>query len=691
MRPPVDLIGFPNDIVVHITKFLEANDLLALVRTNSRFYDLGITQLHQLAVMRLLDPEDSVLNFAASRGNIPLLETLVNLGKDALNSAHYIAALTSASRCDHLEAVKALLRAAGDAISPAKDFKRPLYAAIIEQSVSVIEFLIETGIDLTDPLTLGVDGLISAVYTKNDGICRMLVEAGAPVQLRDNWGNTVLHLAASLGLEETVRLALDRGADIEALDGDGWTPLLHYHVARKYDLTPGHEAVLKLLVDRGAQLSAQCPNGLTALHYAAVQGEYSTARLLIDRGADLSITDNSGFTPLYLAAIGGHVEVFELLQAGPNIPPPPHAVQHVSLEQPILKGNMDMVKLLLDAEVSMHYGSLDGQTMLELAVENRQEDIIQLLLERGAEVEEVDGCGCTPLHLAVSKGFGFAEILLEAGADVSETDEDGFTALHYAVSHGHKVAVIDLVHYGADLSAQDHHGCNPLHCVMNTVELTYPEKEAMTQLLLDAGADISAPDNNGETPLHHAVSEGLLPVVDLLLRKGALVSAQDCSCMTPLHHAAEYGHVDIARRLILAGADISAADADGRTALHLAAGGGHNAVVRLLMEHGANILALDENGATALHHAARGGLEGDVQRTLDDWVEANWETDFRAELDGHIDVVQTLLDAGLDRNAIDKSGNTASDFSLGLGNDKITQLLQGKGAVVVSGTESQGS
>src|SRR5436190_1806753 len=93
--------------------------------------------------------------------------------------------------------------------------------------------------------------------------------------------NQTLHWAGLNGHEAIVQMLLDRGADVAAKDQSGRTPL---HRAAKN----GHEAVVQMLVDRGADVAAKDQWGRTPLHRAAKNGHEAVVQMLVDRGADVA-------------------------------------------------------------------------------------------------------------------------------------------------------------------------------------------------------------------------------------------------------------------------------------------------------------------------------------------------------------------------------------------------------------------
>ncbi len=240
-----------------------------------------------------------------------------------------------------------------------------------------------------------------------------------------------------------VKALLDRGADPQARDKNGWTPL---HLAAQFNRNP---AVVTLLLDRGADPQARTKGGTTPLHGAAQSTVTlddpavdallpAVVTLLLDRGADPQARDENGTTPLHRAAQF-----------------------------------------------------------------NENPAVVTLLLNRGADPQARDENGTTPLHRAAqfNENPAVVTLLLNRGADLQARDKNGTTPLHGATPFNDPAVVALLLDRGADLQAQDKDGTTPLHLAAQ-----FNRNPAVVTLLLDRGADPRARDKNGATPGLDALS-----------------------------------------------------------------------------------------------------------------------------------------------------------------------------------------
>ena len=132
--------------------------------------------------------------------------------------------------------------------------------------------------------------------TAKEQYLRLLLEYGANPNVRDSLGRTVLEIAIIWCMPNIVQLLLIHGADPNLRDGDGITPLMKTAILGIHDARPMKDKlkIVMQLIDSGAEINAQAPDGKTALMYATGNSRIEIVELLISRGAFLLITDNQG-------------------------------------------------------------------------------------------------------------------------------------------------------------------------------------------------------------------------------------------------------------------------------------------------------------------------------------------------------------------------------------------------------------
>jgi ankyrin repeat protein len=212
--------------------------------------------------------------------------------------------------------------------------------------------------------------------------------------------------------------------------------------------------------------------------------------------------------------------------------------------------------------------------------------------------------GSTALHEAALQGFeSTVEILLDRGADVLDVNTGKSTPLYLAVANN-KIAMARLLlrqETDEQLAVAGKQGWTVLH------KATDMGNEEMVTLLLQYGAQVNTEDERGMRPLHLATREGHLNIVRLLLLSCAEVYCTDLEGLTPLDLAVTNGHVEVSKLLLDNGAPVEHRGLDSWSALQRATRGGHEEVVALLLQCGANILTRDHRGQIPLHAAARSG------------------------------------------------------------------------------------
>ncbi|MEN6333061.1 MAG: serpin family protein [Phycisphaerales bacterium] len=435
-------------------------------------------------------------------------------------------------------------------------------------------------------------------------------------QGRNGRGKTVLHEAGQFDRVDVARALLAHGADVNAKDEDGDTPL---HASLSHWSGAG---IAEMLVLAGADVGAKNNEGKTPLHLAVVNyyayavnavtsqdpNRYSTeeavrgielpfamkmVKLLVDKGADVKAVDSGGGTPLHEAAGAGREEIVRfLVDKGADV----NAVDSdggTPLSDAAGWGSDGVVRFLLEKGARTD-GDI-GATAVHQAAEFGHPAVLRLLIARGAPLEDRGERLWTPLHTAALCGHTeVVELLLTAGASVDPRDRDGRTPLHAAMRDGHADVARCLLAHGANVNAKDAKGATPL-----LLALCQGRTEA-AKLLVAAGACmVKLPNGPHDATLHTAIDANDTALAGLLLDNGADAERRDVKGQTPLHAAVAKGNVEVARLLLAHGADPGATNSIGMTALHYAAGFGHRELVLLLLANGGDAGAKDREGRTA--------------------------------------------------------------------------------------------
>ena len=431
-------------------------------------------------------------------------------------------------------------------------------------------------------------------------------------------------------------------------------------------------------------INARDENGATPLHWAARYGQKQIVELLINRGAKVNAKDNSGSTPLDRATQGSHTAIAELLRAqGANT-----GTIHVVARNGYLAG----VQAYLDAGVDINARDENGSTPLHWAALEGHKDIVELLINRGAEVNATSEIGgWTPLHMAASKNhIQVVSFLIKKGADEdAKAIIGGWTPLHWAALEGHKDIVELLIKLGANINSKDNMGNTPLDLAIQYERLdiaeylsTYSANTgtihvvarngyfAGVQAYLDAGVDINARDENGSTPLHLAALQGHKDIVELLINRGAQVNANDNSGSTPLDRATQGSHTAIADLLRTQGANTSQ-DLKG---IINAATNGDLASVQAYLDAGVNINSRDSNGWTPLHWAASEDYDQIVKLLIDNGAKINVKDDLG-------DTPLDFADIETSKLLISNGAKTGLELAL------MPKLIYNKGQLIIDGWE----
>lgn len=315
-------------------------------------------------------------------------------------------------------------------------------------------------------------------------------------------------------------------------------------------------------------------------------------------------------------------------------------------------GYQEIAELLIESGSELDVITDEGDTPLLLAIEGGSSSVAEVLISGGANIFLTNSQGMTPLHLASQQGdLKIAKQLIDNGAEIATSTRDGYTPVLYAAANGHSELVTLLYGNGADPSDTNNDGYASLHLASANGH------HGLVGQLIDRGADMAASSMNGHTPLRVASRFGHLQVVSLLLDSGSNLHQADKDGLTPVMLASRHGHFEVIKMLLQRGADCLGESKQFYSLLQSASANGHPEVVELLLQKGADWRCVDKEGCNSIHLAA---------------------------MSNHLDVVDMLLNEGASFNASRGENNGLSLLCTAICRDflDLAKLIIDKGASV---------
>jgi ankyrin repeat protein len=281
-----------------------------------------------------------------------------------------------------------------------------------------------------------------------------------PVNVKDRLDTTPLHYAALYGSTESVRILLDRGADVKARNKSEATPLLY----GSYNFDKA-----RLLVEKGSDVNAKSAAGMTPLLVAvSVHGNTATVRYLLEKGADFkAVVEPIGSDALQMAAMKGDAEMVRLLLKKGADPKQKDRAGFTAFMNAFSDVDQERVSVLLDAGSDVNAANtfagavkngpinLVHMTPLFLAGPDAPPATIKALLSAGAHLDEADQRKLTPLMSAIltdEPKLPCIRQLIDAGADVNAKDVNGESVLDWALKYKNPEIISMLKAAGAKIA-----------------------------------------------------------------------------------------------------------------------------------------------------------------------------------------------------------------------------------------------
>ncbi len=560
--------------------------------------------------------------------------------------------------------------------------------AAMQGGREAVRSLLKQGADVNAAQGDGMTALHWAARHGDVELARTLVYAGANLKATTRLGGlTPLLMASQIGDSAVIEVLLKAGADAKTATTNGTTPLM-------FAAASGRVEAVKLLLAHGADINAkESARGETALMFAAAYGHVDAIQALVAGGADVKVTTKVIDVKTLTNA---EEEAFLRAQQAQR-----QGAQRAPGAEPAVVGGYSAALArpsTLEARPAGQRGGEGEARPAETRPEERRggeparpdpaSQVAGLSRQfRFAELVSTQG-GLTPVHFAIRQGHTDAvKLLLESGADLNQvTGGDGTSPLLMAVINGQLDLAMFLLERGANPRLASDNGVTPLYAALNVQwapKALYPQPRAYTQqkvsyidvmrALVAKGVDVNARlkkkvwysgynfdlsgvDEIGATPFWRAAYASDVEAMKLLVAHGADPNlgtvkpagrprtgdggrevVEDVSGLPPVpvggpgvtplqaatgvgygegfaansHRNAPSGWMPAVRYLVEEiGVDVNARDHEGNTALHHAAARGDNEMILYLISKGADVKAVNRAGETTADMA-----NGPVQRT----------------------------------------------------------------------------
>ena len=355
--------------------------------------------------------------------------------------------LAWASLRDDVEIASALLAAGADPNATDENGETPLLLASARGNLTIARQLLEAGARIDVARWSGDTPLLAAARSGETELVELLLDAGADVDAREErMGQTPLMWAIAGESPEVATLLIRHGAQVDASSTNGFLPILF--AARQGDAASAR-ALIAALPGRaagdhaaGADPHVAAPDGQTPFLLALAGGHDEVVTLMLDQGADVQTRDERGATPLHAAARQGKTDLVEEL----------------------VSRGADLQARTTGAPTGGAARQTSGLTPFLTAALAGQTETMRTLARLGADATTLSNEGAGAVLLASRSREHDAVVLAvtELGLDVNATPPGQPSALHTAIRFGEDETVEFLVEAGADLEALDHHGRTPL-------------------------------------------------------------------------------------------------------------------------------------------------------------------------------------------------------------------------------------
>ena len=701
--------------------------------TSFNKYDYFQTAILNRNLNYRFDDGQTPLHIATISGDAAIVQYLLkNDAPSSVQDSSGATPLHEAVRYGHSEIVSTLIVSGANVNARDNLGKTPILLVVPQDArEKIYGILIQGGADVSVKDTYGDTVLHTATMTKVPVfVLQALVEAGADVNARNKEGVSPLAISVENRVRDHIKFYSENGANIHSRDKNGNTPLLMVLFAKEnlleYMVNPSNVLSqdstgniplniaivynarldrVKYIMSLTTDVNIRNADGNTPLYTAVVRNRPRVGEILLAKDADIFATNNKNKSPLSLAlnAGGSAMEWMITSKTIAAVDGSGNTALHYAAEW----GLTDAISALVRKGANMEIRNANGETPIFSAVKNNDPSVIKMLVDLGANIQVRDNLGSTPLHIAVRWGsaksakelmalgvdinaqnvsgksplgeaalsgkFNMATMLLENGASPNTSDSAGRTILMDAI-RGQNTELIELLlKYKANPQIQEVNGRNAYH------EAALTSNKDIIALILRAGGNPLSRDKAGNTPFSLSLKSGDA-VMRAVLGKNRNIADTDGN--TPIHIVVKNNcPVRTLSMLINAGYPCDIRNAAGYTPLGIAIENDNRECAAVLLENGANPFTMIDNRGKSPISIAFDKKDDELLASIAKFagdksdIQGNTILHYAARI-ANADMVSRLLAYGLDKNAMNISGETPYTTAIRWKRSDVASLLK---------------
>ncbi|XP_067653191.1 ankyrin-1-like [Haliotis asinina] len=478
----------------------------------------------------------------------------------------------------------------------------PVLIAAFHGKKEAFDILVKRGADLS-VTDVGGDNILHVASRGGNAkiVNYILMQNIVHINSKGDGGMTPVLIAAFHGKKEAFDILVKRGADLSVTDEDG-DNILHCACGGR-----NVKIVNYILMQNIVDINEENDGVVTPVMLAAGTGEREIFDILVKRGADLSVTNANNRNILHWACVGGNDKLVNFILMQNNVDINGRNIKGMT---PVMLaayyGKREVFDILVRKRVHLSEVGNDGKNILHLVCEGKNVEIVKHILRLHIVDINCRFNEMTPLMLAVKYHTrNVLQLLLESGADPSLVNRDGDNVLHLACMRGDEEIVKHVLKlHTLNINCRGSKGRTPL-----LLAAEY-KKYDVFELLLEGGADPSAVNGNGDNILHMACEGDSEEILKHVLKLHTLdINCRGYKGRTPLLVAAVYSAYDVFKLLLESGGNLSVVDSDGNSILHFASMGEDEKIVKHILKlHVVDINCRGSKGMTPLLLAARQAL-----------------------------------------------------------------------------------